>query len=102
MYQKTDHDKALVACSKESSGNHYIGYYSTSEPEHVFLVASSFKIFMNKFLKQLESTLTVNNEAIYIDNNDWFLNPEKLVIQYLQSQGTSEYKEYNFFNMKIK
>ena len=63
---------------------------------------------MNKFLKQLESTLTVNNEAIYIDNNDWFLNPEKLVIndiemdQYLQSQGTSEYKEYNFFNMKIK
>ena len=48
----------------DSSGNHYIGYYSTSEPEHVFLVASSFKIFMNKFLKQLESTLTVNNEAI--------------------------------------
>ena len=63
---------------------------------------------MNKFLKQVESTLTVNNEAIYIDNNDWFLNPEKLIIndiemdQYLQSQGTSEYKEYNFRNMKIK
>ena len=85
----------------DSSGNHYIGYYSTNEPEHVYLVASSFKIFMNKFLQQVESTLTIDQKAIYIDNNDWFLNPQKLVIndiemvQYLQSQGTSEYKLYD-------
>lgn len=85
----------------DSSGNHYIGYYSTNEPEHVYLVASSFKIFMNKFLQQVESTLTIDKKAIYIDNNDWFLNPQKLIIndiemdQYLQSQGTSEYKLYD-------
>ena len=94
----------------DSSGNHYIGYYSTNEPEHVYLVASSFKIFMNKFLQQVESTLTIDKKAIYIDNNDWFLNPQKLIIndieicllytsdaadEYLQSQGTSEYKLYD-------
>ena len=56
---------------------------------------------MNKFLQQVESTLTIDKKAIYIDNNDWFLNPQKLIIndiemdQYLQSQGTSEYKLYD-------
>ena len=56
---------------------------------------------MNKFLQQVESTLTIDKKAIYIDNNDWFLNPQKLIIndiemdQYLKSQGTSEYKLYD-------
>lgn len=81
---------------KDSSGNHYIGYYSANEPEHVYLVASSFNIFVDKFLKQVEASLTIDKNAIYIDN-DWFLNPQKLIIddiemaQYLQSQETSEY-----------
>lgn len=85
---------------KDSSGNHYIGYYSANEPEHVYLVASSFNIFMDKFLKQVEASLAIDKNAIYIDN-DWFLNPQKLIIndiemdQYLQSQGTSEYKLYD-------
>ena len=88
----------------DNSGNHYIGYYSVNEPERVHLVASSFSMFMNKFLKQVESALTTNKDAIYI-NNDWFLNPQKLIIddsvmaQCLQSQKTSE---YDLFNKKIR
>lgn len=62
----------------------------------MYLVASSFNIFMDKFLKQVEASLAIDKNAIYIDN-DWFLNPQKLIIddiemaQYLQSQETSEY-----------
>lgn len=88
---------------KDSSGNHYIGYYSANEPEHVYLVASSFNIFVDKFLKQVEATLTIDKNAIYIDN-DWFINPQKLIIddiemaQCLQSQETSE---YNLLDRKL-
>lgn len=44
----------------------------------------------------MEASLAIDKNAIYIDN-DWFLNPQKLIIddiemaQYLQSQETSEY-----------
>ena len=41
----------------DSDGNHFIGYYNTNEPEQVYLVASSFDIFMSKFLKQIENNL---------------------------------------------
>ncbi|MFR8642126.1 MAG: hypothetical protein ACLVEE_18555 [Phocaeicola vulgatus] len=83
----------------DSSGNHYIGYYSTNEPEHVYLVASSFKIFMNKFLQQVESTLTIDKKAIYIDNNDWFLNPQKLIINDIEmDQYFHKVKEHQNIN----
>lgn len=88
----------------DNSGNHYIGYYSISEPEHIYFVASSFNIFINKFLKQIELALIIDKDAINIDN-DWFLNPQKLIIddieiaQCLQSQKTTE---YNLLSKKIR
>jgi hypothetical protein len=89
----------------DSDGNHFIGYYNTNEPEQVYLVASSFKIFMSKFLKQVELTLEIDKNAIYVANNDWFLNQEKLIIddnemdQYLQNHETSK---YNLLSNKIR
>jgi len=86
---------------KDSVGNHFIGYYSNEKPEHVYLVASSFKIFMNKFLKQIELTLTIDRGAICLLNNDWFINSEELIIddsemtQYLLNQATSEYNLFS-------
>ncbi|MFK2002928.1 SMI1/KNR4 family protein [Bacteroides fragilis] len=81
----------------DSDGNHFIGYYNTNEPEQVYLVASSFDVFMSKFLKQIENTLKLDENAICIANNDWFLNKEKLIVddeemnQYLQNHKTSKY-----------
>ena len=55
----------------------------------MFLIISEIYLFLFR------------THVIYIDNNDWFLNPQKLIIndiemdQYLQSQGTSEYKLYD-------
>lgn len=89
----------------DSNGNHFIGYYNVNEPGQVYLVASSFEIFMNKFLTQVELTLEIDKNAIYIASNDWFLNKEKLIIddneikEYVQNYNTSE---YNLFGTKIE
>lgn len=51
---------------------------------------------MSKFLKQIENTLKLDENAICIANNDWFLNKEKLIVddeemnQYLQNHKTSK------------
>ena len=81
----------------DSNGNHFIGYYNFNEPGQVYLVASSFEIFMNKFLTQVELTLGVDKNAIYIASNDWFLNKSKLIIdddeinKYVQKYNTLKY-----------
>lgn len=64
---------------KNRDGNHFIGFYSSDNPEHVYIVSSSFKIFLTKFLKQVELALLKDENAIYLIDNEWFLNPEKLV-----------------------
>jgi len=64
---------------KNKEGNHFIGYYSNENPAHVYMVSSSFKIFMTKFLNQVELALLEDRNAIYLIDNEWFLNPEKLV-----------------------
>ena len=89
----------------DNAGNHFIGYYTTKEPEQVYLVASSFKIFMIKFLRQIELALEIDQNAIYTTNNNWFLDQEKLVIgddemaQYLQNKKTSK---YNLLDNRIR
>ena len=67
------------------------------KPLESIQLASSFDIFMSKFLKQIENTLKLDENAICIANNDWFLNKEKLIVddeemnQYLQNHKTSKY-----------
>lgn len=82
-------------------GSHYIGYYSTNNPEHVNLVASSFKIFLNKLLTQVELAIKNDCEAINIDNN-FFLNFDLLVqdddelLDYIKGVNNNSC-EYNLF-----
>ncbi|GIQ57485.1 hypothetical protein Flavo103_06210 [Flavobacterium collinsii] len=64
---------------RNESGDHYFGYYSIHESEKIYLVASSFKIFMNKFLMQIEETLKNNPEAISLINNNWFTEKMHLI-----------------------
>lgn len=64
---------------KDKNGNHFIGYYSSENPENVYLVSSSFKIFITKFLNQVELAIEQDKNAIYLLDNNWFLNPEKLI-----------------------
>ncbi|HGU9882722.1 SMI1/KNR4 family protein [Citrobacter freundii] len=64
---------------KNKSGGHYIGYYSSDKPGKVYLVASSFSIFMNKFITQIECELSRDSKIIGLNNNDWFMNIKSLI-----------------------
>ena len=82
---------------KNKSGGHYYGFYSINNPNHVYLVASSFSIFMNKFLSQIEETILENKEAIGLKNNTWFMDRNKLLEQdeemtdFLKNKQETEY-----------
>jgi hypothetical protein len=62
-------------------GGHYFGYHSMNDLRHIYLVASSFSIFMDKFLSQIEATVSKNKNAISFDNNDWFMERDALFKQ---------------------
>ncbi|PHM37014.1 SMI1/KNR4 family protein [Xenorhabdus innexi] len=64
---------------KNDTGGHYIGYYSSNEPEKVHLVSSSFSIFMYKFLFQINRVIENNINALGIDDNSWFLDIKNLI-----------------------
>lgn len=71
---------------KNETGDHYFGYYSTNDSDDVYLVASSFKIFMDKFLTQIEKVLKINPNAIALENYDWFMNKDQLITNDLEMQ----------------
>ena len=64
---------------KNDSGEHYFGYHSLNSPGKVYLVASSFFVFMEKFLSQIELTVAKSKAAIGLDGNDWFMDKAKLI-----------------------
>lgn len=83
---------------KDESGNHYFGYYSINEQAKIYLVASSFSIFMDKFLTEIERTLKTNPKAIGLDNNDWFMERTRLLenddemVNFIKNKETTEYQ----------
>jgi hypothetical protein len=71
---------------KNEFGDHYFGYYSIYESRKIYLVASSFKIFMDKFLTQIENILKIDPNAIALDNNNWFLEKTELIKNDIEMQ----------------
>lgn len=81
---------------KNERGSHYIGFYNASQPEDIYIISSSFEIFMNSFLELVSEELQINKDAICIDN-DLFIDPDinKLKVkdpelyQYIKNQDYS-------------
>ena len=83
---------------ENDSGSHFIGFYESNEPGKVYLVASSFSIFLGKFLTQIEFAISQNANALGLNNNDWFLDLNSLVKNdpemhkyILEKRGNAEY-----------
>jgi hypothetical protein len=82
---------------KNKLGGHYFGYHSMSNLGHIHLVASSFSIFMDKFLSQIEAAVSKNKDAIGLDNNDWFMEKDALfkqddeIADFLKDKQDTEY-----------
>ncbi|MCL1916781.1 MAG: SMI1/KNR4 family protein [Peptococcaceae bacterium] len=64
---------------KNTSGGHYFGYHSLYSPGKVYLVSSSFSVFMEKFLSQIELAVAKNKNAIGLEGNDWFMDRARLI-----------------------
>ena len=85
---------------QDSCGNHFIGYYSHHEPERVRVVASSFAIFIDKFVQEVEATLLEDANAIDFSGEEWFMDVDRLCVgdaelhSYLYRVGSVEYDLY--------
>ncbi|WP_455108856.1 hypothetical protein [Porphyromonas sp.] len=55
----------------DSAGNHYIGAYDLARPREVILVASSFNVFLWKFLSALQTALRKGEEPPRFEAS-WF------------------------------
>ena len=55
----------------DSAGNHYIGAYDLARPREVILVASSFNVFLWKFLSGLQTALRKGEEPLRFEAS-WF------------------------------
>lgn len=55
----------------DSAGNHYIGSYDRTRRREVFLIASSFNVFMWKFLSGLQTALRKGEEPPRFEPS-WF------------------------------
>ena len=55
----------------DRAGNHYIGAYDLARPREVLLVASSFNIFLWKFLSELQAALRKGEEPPRFEPS-WF------------------------------
>ena len=55
----------------DSAGNHYIGAYDRARRREVFLIASSFNVFMWKFLSGLQAALRKGEEPPRFEPS-WF------------------------------
>lgn len=64
---------------KNEHGGHYIGYYSSDNPGKVYIIASSFLIFINKFISQIEAEIINDDKLLALQNNDWFMDLGKLI-----------------------
>lgn len=56
---------------KDTQGNHYIGFYDMSYPQEVTLIASSFNIFMWKFLSGVKVAVKESTDIPILDAA-WF------------------------------
>ncbi|HRD59657.1 MAG TPA: hypothetical protein PL137_02030, partial [Nocardioides sp.] len=80
-----------------SSGGRFWGHYSLDVPGRVDLVASSFAIFMDKFLSEIERALAADPGALGLTSHGWFLQRDRLVegdaelARYLQGRESTEY-----------
>jgi hypothetical protein len=84
---------------KNKLGGYYFGHYSMHDFGRVNLVASSFSIFMDKFLSQVEATVSKDKEATDLDSdNDWFMKRDILVendseiADFLKDKQNTEYQ----------
>lgn len=64
---------------ENNSGGHFVGYYNSNMPEKVYIVASSFSVFLDKFLSKIEVELSKNNEILDMDEKYWSMNVNALI-----------------------
>ncbi len=76
---------------KDKNGNHYIGYYDPMKLDEVYIISSSFNIFINKFLDSIENELTINPNIKYLNAN-WFFNPD------IKKLSLTDSELYEFIN----
>lgn len=70
---------------KDARNNHFIGYYDPITPEEIFIISSSFNIFIEKFLVVAENALTSNEKISYL-KEDFLLNSNDLIVGDLELQ----------------